>query len=374
MAILQWRRLIGQQHIKDVFSSAFTNDKLGHAYLLCGEAGTGTFAAALELSTALLCTSGTIRPCMECSACKKVYFYAHPDFHVVMPIALQKEHRKSDGEITEEGWEEFYARVRERIEDPYLIQEFTIQPTIPVDWVREVTHAIRRGAIEKGKNIVIFDGIDIMLKEAANALLKTLEEPPGDTLLLLCTERVHAVLPTIVSRCQILRFGALAPELIRKELVSRFSLRPDDPRLDVVVHTGSLGRARMLFEHIDTKDLQNAVEFWRLIANNDHLALWKMIDNLCEKGDYSTYENIFMHLLYGIRNGFFSKIGGAENYIIGNNFFSDIPGFLDNHYAAEKVAEFCESAISKIRARANVAMVFAGFALQVSEFINEQKQ
>ena len=374
VATLQWNRLIGQERIKEVFSSAFAHGTLGHAYLLCGETGAGTFAAALELSTALLCTSESGRPCLSCSACKKVRSYAHPDFHVVMPLALHKEHKGSDGKITEAGWEEFALRVRQRIEDPYLVPEFATHPSIPVDWVREVTHAIRRGAIEKGKNIVILDGIDLMQQESANALLKTLEEPPADTLLLLCTDRPHAVLPTIISRCQLLRFAALTPAAIRSELIARFSLQPEDPRLDNVVHTGSLGRARVLFEHIETSDLRNAREFWHLITNQDWLAICTMIETISDLGDYSRYENLFMQLLYGIRNAFFTNIEGTENYIMGDSSLSGTLAAVATPHVAEMLARHCETAISRIRARANIALVLTSFALSVMEYFNEQKQ
>jgi DNA polymerase-3 subunit delta' len=85
-----------------------------------------------------------------------------------------------------------------------------------------------------------------MQKGSANAMLKILEEPPAGTLMLLLTERIHAVLPTIVSRCQILRSAYLAPELLRSQLITRFSLQPDDHRLEELVYTGSLGQALYL--------------------------------------------------------------------------------------------------------------------------------
>ncbi|MBN1309187.1 MAG: hypothetical protein JXA18_14785 [Chitinispirillaceae bacterium] len=374
MAQLQWNMVLGQERVKDFFSSAFTNGTIGHAYLLSGEAGTGTFTAALEISMALLCSSETARPCYTCSSCRRVRSYSHPDFHVVMPFALKKEHKTTDNKITEAGWEAFAAGVRERMEDPYLVPEFSTPPSIPVDWIRELTHSIRRGAVEKGKNIVILDGIDVMLKESANTLLKTLEEPPPDTLLLLCTDRPHVVLPTIVSRCQLLRFAALPPDTIRLELVSRLSLSPDDPRLDAVAHVGSLGRAQSLLRHIDASARQDAREFWRLIIEQDHLALFDKIDEISASADYGRHENLFMQLMYGIRNAFFTKMNGTENYIMGGSALSGVVEQVISPHAMGVLAQHCETAIGRIRARTNIALVLINFALSVMEFYNEQKQ
>jgi len=374
MSSLQWKRFVGQERIKEVFASAFAHGTLGHAYLLCGEAGVGTFAAALELSMALLCGSDTARPCGVCGSCKKVLTYAHPDFHVVMPIVLQKEHKGSDGKITEAGWTEFAERVRERIGDPYLIQEFPSIPSIPVDWIREVTHAIMRGALERGKNIVVIDGVDSMQQEAANAMLKTLEEPPADTLLLLCTARPHAVLPTIVSRCQILRFAALPPDIVRRELCARLNVGADDPRLAKVIYAGSIGRGRRLFEQLSDCDSAEAPGFWSSIVKRDWLQLFGLIDRMGSAADYGRCENLFVQVMYGVRNSFYTNIDGTEKYILGEGFFEGALPRGITPREVEQVAMLCEKAISGIRARANAPLVLLDFALSVMELYDGQKQ
>ncbi len=83
-----------------MFDSAFDNGTLGHAYLLCGDAGCGKFAVAFDLAQALLCLSDTQKPCGECVSCKKVKKYSHSDFHVIMPVVLEKEHKSSDGKLS----------------------------------------------------------------------------------------------------------------------------------------------------------------------------------------------------------------------------------------------------------------------------------
>lgn len=371
---MQWKRLIAQQRIKEMMSSAFDHGTMGHAYLFCGDTGTGTFAAALELSMALLCAGETEPPCYRCASCRKVLSFSHPDFHVVMPLSLRKEHKAADGTVSEAGWNELAARVRERIEDPYLIPEFSTQPSIPVDWVRETTHAIRRGALEGGRNITVIDGIDSMKKESANAMLKTLEEPPPGTLLLLCTSRPHAVLPTILSRCQMVRFAALPPDVIRSELVSRYSVEEDDPRIDSVVHTGSLGRAWSMLRSSDSDGWKDAREFWDLITAGDWMPLFEKIDEFSEYGDYSRYENLFVQLLYGIRNAFFTKIRGSENYIMGDHRLSVPARETASSDSAEVCMRECETAISRIRARGNSGLVLINFAFSVMEWYHGKKQ
>ena len=374
MKRLQWNTLIGQDRIKEVLSAAFAGETLGHAYLFCGETGTGTFAAALDLTMGLLCENNEFQPCGTCNACRKVLAFSHPDFHVVMPLSLQKEHKGSDGRITEAGWNEFSLQVKKRLEDPYHIPEFTTLPSIPVDWIREVTHAVRRGTVEKGKNIVILDGVESMQQESANAMLKTLEEPPKDTLLLLCTERVHAVLPTIVSRCQLLRFGMLPPGQIKTGLIDRYAVRSDDPDLPRVVHTGSLGRARLALVQSATDEQRFSGEFWECIASGDRAAVFEKIDEISSSGDYAAYESLFIQLMYGIRNSFFSKIDGTGNYILGKVIPGDSFSDTASPRPVEELLRCCESAIGNIRARANISLVLTNFAITVMEILHGKKQ
>ena len=200
MKTLRWTNLIGQERVKEMLSSAVANGTLGHAYLLCGDIGTGAFQAALELSMALLCSGDGEVPCYICDACKKVLRNAHPDFHVIMPVSLEKEYRDSDNNLNQEGWEFLSLMIQARISEPYRLPVQPGVPAIPVEWVKEINHAIRRGAVLKGTTIAVFDGIDSMNKESANAMLATLEDPPENTVLLLITQRPQSVLPTIASR------------------------------------------------------------------------------------------------------------------------------------------------------------------------------
>jgi hypothetical protein len=153
-----------------------------------------------------------------------------------MPLVLQAEHKK-DGALSEEGWAFAASSAKERIDDPYKLPQYGDIPHIPVDWIREAKHAILRGATEGPVNAVIIDGVDTMSHppaNAANAMLKTLEEPPPGTVMMLLTDKPHAVLPTIVSRCQVMRFALLPPDVVRAELYKR-ARRPKKEPADTAV-------------------------------------------------------------------------------------------------------------------------------------------
>jgi len=382
MAKLRWDRLVGQERVKSVVGGAFRNGALGHAYLFCGERGTGKFAAAVDLATALLCRSADARPCGECPACKKARAYSHPDFHVVMPLVLQAEHKGTDG-LTEKGWELAAQSAKLRISDPYKLPQYDGIPNIPVDWIREANEAIWRGATEGAANAVIIDGVDTMRKEAANAMLKTLEEPPAGTVMILLTDKINSVLPTIVSRCQIMRFALLPPDIVCAELHKRgfgggaASDAPAEygPKVLAAAACGSLGIAIEEFEDSLDSSYEAAASLWNDCLRNDWEAASRAAEELSGGEDaLSSCRKTLKCLVQLLRCAFLHKFGAAVNYIdTGMSYKIELPDTAAPS-DVERFAGLCQSAISAIDARGNVMMAMVNFACSLMECINAEKQ
>ncbi len=224
---LVWKHVVGQRRIRDTLGTAFENASLGHAYLFSGPVGVGKFQTALELAFALLCNSTEEVPCYKCDACRQILTYAHPDFHCVFPLSLSKEHKAGgdSSKLSDDGWKYIAEQTRFKIENPYTVTESRIRH-IPVEWIRELNHSIIRGTIQGNINVAIICDVDVMQAASANAMLKTLEEPPPNTIMFLLTPRPHAVLPTIRSRCQIIRFGSVAPDEATSALCRKTGLVP----------------------------------------------------------------------------------------------------------------------------------------------------
>lgn len=184
-----------------------------HAYLFTGPAGTGKRSMAELCSRAVHCT-GEIKPCDACPACKRHLFGTHPDHIALSPV------KKSIGV--------------EEVRD--LIARVSIKP------------------FEGVAHTVVIDRADKMTAQAQNALLKTLEEPPGNAVFFLLAEQAEAMLTTIVSRCRAVRFHAIAYELTARALIQRGVAAERAPLLAAVAQ-GSVGRAL---------ELNESEEYWAL--------------------------------------------------------------------------------------------------------------
>jgi DNA polymerase-3 subunit delta' len=180
---LAWQRVRGHDALVEGFRRAVRRGRLAHAYLFTGPPGVGKRLFGLELAKALLCETapaGSLEACDPCPACVQVEAGTHPDFYPA-------------------------ARPADALEFPIdlmrsLCQGFALKPA--------------RG---RGK-VVLIDDADDLNEESANCFLKTLEEPPPRSVLILVGSSPDRQLPTIVSRCQVIRFAPLAPGLVAEVL------------------------------------------------------------------------------------------------------------------------------------------------------------
>lgn len=373
---IEWKNLIAQDRVKEMLGSAFSGESLGHAYLFCGDEGVGTFAAALELAMALLCSHEGAVPCRSCSSCQKVLRNNFPDFHVVLPVSLEKDHKSSDGTLSKAGWDFLSSTVVSKISAPYLPHPNPGVPVIPVEWIKEVNHAVLRGAVSGDRTVAIICGIDLMNKESANAMLKTLEEPPANTFLILTTERSEAVLPTIASRCQIVRFGHVPVLEIKRVLCESLGSAADEAAINRAVHfsMGSLGRAFFLASADLTETAREVRAVWELCCGSDSLAVAAKVDELAKQNDYDANAGFFTAMLYLIRNSFLQKSGCPENYIDASDILEDPAGAFARPDASEKLTRACNDALASVKAYGNVAIILVNFVMTVMETIHGEKQ
>jgi DNA polymerase-3 subunit delta' len=178
-----WQRVRGHDALIEGFRRAVARGRLAHAYLFTGPAGVGKHLFAVELAKALLCekaAEGTLEACDRCPSCVQVESGTHPDFFTA-------------------------ARPPEALE-------------FPIDLMRQLCQSFAlKSARGRGKVILLEDADDLN-EESANCFLKTLEEPPPRSVLILIGSTPDRQLPTIVSRCQVIRFAPLTPEVV-EELV-----------------------------------------------------------------------------------------------------------------------------------------------------------
>jgi len=212
------------------FRRLLAKDHLAHAYLLVGPQDSGKTQTALSLAQMVNCESDLSKPCGECAACRKIASGNHPDVHIL-------------------GNDEM--------------------DSIKIEEIRFLLGRAHLMAFEAKTKVFIIRNIELMTLEAANALLKTLEEPAPNTLMILTTSVPEANLETIKSRCHIVKFFPASVNRIAKYLEDE-GVKKEDARFLAVYSEGCLGKTRRLMKQEDILPRRKVLDEMLLNRQNDN--------------------------------------------------------------------------------------------------------
>ncbi|HEX8707446.1 MAG TPA: DNA polymerase III subunit delta' [Pyrinomonadaceae bacterium] len=217
-----FKHLAGNERVKEILRRMLQSVRVPGALLLAGEEGIGKKLFALELAKALNCrTPRGVEACDECSSCKRLL------------RSRFSEHEDTESNRNKIIWSEH--------PDVGLVRPHNrIIRVVPM---REIEREANFRPYEGKARIFLIEEADRLNEASANALLKTLEEPPATSHLVLITSRPASLLPTIRSRCQAIRFAPLAPADIQAHLLRTKQVSPADALLLSHVARGSIGRA-----------------------------------------------------------------------------------------------------------------------------------
>ena len=264
---MQFDDIIGQEHIKKHLITTVKNGRIPHAQLFVAPQGTGALPMAIAYAQYLMCEADPSKPYAEKERCKdKIARLMHPDLHFVFPVtktAQVKDHPVSDHFLNE--WRNFVK------EHPYgslfnWYQYLGIenkQGQIGVDEAEDIVKKLSLKSYEGGFKVMIFWMAEKMHIAAANKLLKIIEEPPKDTVLIMIAENEDQLIKTILSRCQLLHFKPLGTAEIRDALVKNEQADPNTAMKIAHRANGNYNKALHIYRD-DANDtvFENWFIFW----------------------------------------------------------------------------------------------------------------
>jgi len=285
---MAFAQVIGQEGPKRILQRALVRERLAHAYLFVGPEGVGKEALALALAQAILCERKQALGCGECPSCRKVATLTHPDLLFIFPAPRELDPAR-EREVLDSVAQEPYARLR-----PWA------NPVISIERIRAIRHDSSLKSFEGRGRVVIIAEAEAMTAEAANALLKLLEEPPPATTLILTTTRVQGVLPTIVSRCQQVRLSLLPPAQIAQALVERRQVPEEQARLIAGMANGSYRKAIEWLEEDVNRRRDEAIELLRtaIRADHDHVLQAEQLRALGDKALVKEYLRLLLSIFH----------------------------------------------------------------------------
>jgi len=288
--------IVGQEHVIQTLTNALSSGMISHAYLFCGPRGTGKTTIARLLAKSVNCQNrkeNEFEPCNKCSSCLEV-----------------NEGRAID------------------------LIEIDAASNRGIDDIRELREGIRFTPTKSKYKVFIIDESHQLSKDAANALLKTLEEPPGHAIFILATTEIHKMIPTIISRCQRFDFRKLTlPEIISRLacLAEKEKVKIEKPALELIALNsggairdaeGLLDQALTFSGALKQGEMIKAESIKDLLGMVDTKIVGQLLDFLCQKNSAGAIEflnqvlekgkdvqELIKALIHYLRQGLLLKIG-----------------------------------------------------------------
>lgn len=290
--------VIGHKANIDLLKNSLRSGRVANAYLFAGPPDVGKEFVAVSFAKALNCLDLTdeYEACGVCNSCKKIDSGNHPDVRKVSP----------DG-----AW-------------------------LKIDQIRGLQKQISYKPMEGRRKVYIILEVERMTRETANAFLKTLEEPPGTSTLIMVTTNMSALLPTIRSRCQILKFSNVPRTVLRQELMKRFIINEAEAKSIVMLSGGKIGKALELARE---RDFSTEVEMPKVLQKPKKIEAFQIAEELSQNpDDLETLLTWYRDLLL-IKQGCQSEILTHSDKLNELSQIANGCSRLQIHEALEKIME-----------------------------------
>jgi len=366
----------GLEEIKTKLTGSVQSNHIAHALLFSGKPGSLNLPLALAFAQYLHCQNKTgSDSCGTCAACSKSFKYIHPDTHFVFPLGNikgDKDEERFRSEILK-TWRSFL------LEQPFgsLAQWIAFyggedkQALIAREESREIVRNLSLKPFESSNKVMIIWLPEFMHSSAANGILKILEEPPPHTFFLLVTNGAEQLMPTILSRTQIVHVPLLADEAIEEFLQKNYSLNEDQCHEITQLAEGDLNFAIQLTNTEEDHHQTRFIDWMRTCFKKDYVKLIGLADEFHEL-DKLAQRNL-LHYGQGMMRETLLQISGATSIsrIKGaeEKFVKDFSKII-NVPKIEVANLLINEATYHLERNGSAKMIFMDLSLQLAKAIN----
>ena len=322
--------IIGQEQLQEHIQNAIASNKVSHAYIINGERNAGKEFIARIFAMTLQCEKGGKEPCNECHSCKQALSHNQPDIVYVS-------HEKPNSIGVED--------IRGQINNDIGIKPYS-----------------------SPRKIYIMNEGEKMTPQAQNALLKTLEEPPEYAVILILTDNVEGLLPTIISRCVVLNMKPVPDKLVKKYLMEELGVPDYKANICVAFARGNIGKAKLLASSEEFEKVKDeAITLVKYINDMEINEIVKAIKKIMEyKLDVNDYLDI---LTVWYRDALLYKATKDVNSLVFKNEFQQIRKVADRstYEGIETIVKALQQARRRLEANVNFDLTMELMLLTIKE-------
>ena len=379
---MQFKEIIGQEKLKSKMIKMIENNRLGHALLFSGKYGYGSLASALSLCQYIFCTDKQESDaCGKCPSCLKVEKLQHPDLHFSYPVNKSDRSKLGVSEDYLDSWRELV------LESSYFdLQKWNEfigtdkkQSLINVEESKQIIKKLSLKSYEAGYKVLIIWSADKMNGEAANRLLKMIEEPADKTLIILLSEDEEKIIQTILSRTQIVRFTPIDATALCSHLMQQYDIDQGRSMAVAKISEGDLIKASSLIDRKDEEDVffQLFAEWMRACYEANVERIYKWVEDMSSASYGREKQKRFLeYALNLMREGILRNFNGSDL----QSFFGKEDQFMQKFspfIIAENIVEINEllnEAHYHIERNAYAKIIFMDMSMQFANLLRAKKR
>lgn len=374
---MNFSKIPGQKEIIEKLIRSVKEERVSHAQLFAGPEGCGSMALALAYARYISCENRTEKDsCGVCKSCVKYEKMIHPDLHFVFPVIKGKKATDPVSDNYLEEWREFVKKSPFFTLNNWLdsIEVGNAQGQIFASEAAEIIKKLSLKTFESDFKIMIIWLPEKMNPSASNKLLKMIEEPPEKTLFLLVSEEPDKVIPTILSRCQLVKIPSFSNTDIEKYLTERYGLTSEKAADFARVSVGNITRAIELCENEDSslENLERFKSLMRFAWKRDVLSVINWSEEIASTGR-EAQKNFISFSMRILRENLMLSLDQKKNnlvFLAGEeaSFSGNFHPFINQTNIYPLTEEF-NLVYSHIEANGNAKIIFLDLALKVTRLI-----
>jgi len=374
---MRFKDIPGQKEVIDRLINSVQRERVSHAQLFTGPEGCGSLALALAYAQFISCENRhPSDSCGECKSCVKYEKLIHPDLHFVFPVINDRKVSEPVSDNYIEQWREYvshspYFSVNKWLES---IDAGNAQGLIYATEASEIIKKLSLKTFESDFKVMIIWLPEKMHIATANKLLKLIEEPPEKTLFLLVSDEQDKIIPTILSRCQVVKIPSYSQDSIIKYIKERFGIEEQKASDISRVANGNIIRAVELCENDDSAEmnLDQFKSLMRFAWKRDILSIIRWSEEMAAIGR-EPQKSFLSYSLRLVRENLMLTLGQLKNrivYLTGEE--AEFSGKFHPFITAENINPFADElnlAYVHIESNGNSKIVFLDLALKLTRLI-----
>ncbi|MBN1637827.1 MAG: hypothetical protein JW866_02595 [Ignavibacteriales bacterium] len=289
-----WKNSFSQNKVVSILNNIYKSGKIPHAFLFVGPEGVGKHNIALKFTKLL--NSNTKEEKRE-KIFHKIDQLLEPYVKYIIPLPTGKKSYEDDTQDNKQNYndkmlDEISEEIDKKIKNPFYQLNITDANNIRIDSIREINKALSINFDDIKYRVILISNAELMNIQAQNALLKNLEEPPHNVIIILLTSNINKLLPTIISRCWLIQFNNLSNENVKNILINNFNVEEQLASDLSVFSNGSVSVAIDLMERDIYSLIEKSIFIIRYSIGRRY---FQVLQELTNKKEYD--ENIIRYIL-----------------------------------------------------------------------------